>query len=122
MRRRDLDLVRDILECIEAIDRAAALEARYQDDPEVAPVSRDAIQHNVFTIGEAVRALSADVRDDHPAVAWSELERLGDLAGRPGGKPDPHIVRATAGEPFRGLRAGCRAILAESVRVGEDEP
>jgi len=122
MRRHDLELVRDILEGIEAIDRAETTAACHRDDGEVAQVTRDAIQHRVFTIGEAVRALSPDLRDDHPAVPWSELERLGDLAGHPSGKPDPQIFRATVGEPVRALRAGCWAILAESVRVGEDEP
>lgn len=122
MRRRDLDLVRDILECFEAIDRAEATGQRYQDDPEVAPVALDAIRHRVFTIGEAVKALSSDLREDRPAVPWAEMERLGDLAGYPARTPDPQIVRGTASEPARRLRAGCRAILAESVRVGEDEP
>jgi uncharacterized protein with HEPN domain len=118
----DLARVRDILECIEAIERAEAAVQRYSGDLDVARVALDAVRHRVFTIGEAVKALSLDMREDHPAVPWSDMARMRDLIGHHYDKLDPQIVRATIGEPVNHLRVACRAILAESVRAGEDEP
>lgn len=118
----DIGHVRDILECIEAIDRADATVQRYPGDLDVARVALDAVRHRLLTIGEAVESLSLDMREDHPAVAWSDMARLGDLFGPTYDKLDPNTVRATIGEPVKQLGSACRAILAESVRVGEDEP
>jgi uncharacterized protein with HEPN domain len=54
----DPERLRDILECIEAIDRAEVIAARYPGDPDVAKNTPDAVQCRVFTIGEAVKGLS----------------------------------------------------------------
>ena len=62
MTRSDNERLRDILECIEAIDRAEATVRRYPGDPDVAKVALDAVQRRVFTIGEAVKALSRGQR------------------------------------------------------------
>jgi uncharacterized protein with HEPN domain len=66
--RSDTERLRDILECIEAIDRAEATVRRYPGDPDVAKVALDAVQRRVFTIGEAVKALSRGLRQRHPDV------------------------------------------------------
>jgi hypothetical protein len=42
--RSDTERLRDILECIEAIDRAEATVRRYPGDPYVAKVALDAVQ------------------------------------------------------------------------------
>jgi hypothetical protein len=54
--RSDLERLRDILECIEAIDRAEVTVARYPGDPDVARIGLDAVQSRVFTIGRPSRA------------------------------------------------------------------
>ena len=59
MSRSDNERLRDILECIEAIDRAEATVRRYPGDPDVAKVAMDAVQRRVFTIGEASQGLVA---------------------------------------------------------------
>jgi len=118
----DIEHVRDILECIEAIDRAEVTVQRYGGDFDVAWVALDAVQFRVVTIADAVESLSLDLREDHPAVAWSDMARLRDLIGPPYDNLDPNTVRVSIGELVRALGSVCRAILAESVRVGEDEP
>ena len=55
MSRADTERLRDILECIEAIDRAEATVRRYPGDPDVAKVAMDAVQRRVFTIGDGPR-------------------------------------------------------------------
>ena len=58
MSRSDPERLRDILERIEASDRAEVTVARYPGDPDVAKTALDAVQGRVFTIGEAVKGLS----------------------------------------------------------------
>ena len=119
----DLDRVRHILKRIEAADLAEAMAQRYPGDPDVTQVALDALRYHLSVIAEAVSTLSPDLRDDHPAVPWSSMARLGDLIGHRDEDPrDLQTVRAIIGEPVRRLQAACRSILGESVRIGEDEP
>ena len=117
----DLERVREILGCIEAIDLAGATAQRHDGDPGVAPVVLDAIRYRLLKIGDAIGSLSPELREDHPAVAWSDLARLRDLIGDDD-ELDPEMALATIGQPLRRLRSACQAILGESVRAGEDEP
>jgi uncharacterized protein with HEPN domain len=117
--RTDTERVRDILESIEAIDRAEATVRRYPGDADIAEVALDAVQRRVFTIGEAVKPLSPDLRQRHPGVPWSDIARMRDLIGHHYYKLDSEIVRATIGEPVEALRVVCRAILAESAQQDE---
>ena len=119
MSRTDTERVRDILESIEAIDRAEATVRRHPGDPDIAEVALDAVHRRVFTIGEAVKALSPDLRQRHPGVPWSDIARMRDLIGHDYYKLDSEIVRATIGEPVEALRVACQAIPAES--AGQDD-
>jgi uncharacterized protein with HEPN domain len=74
--RSDPERLRDILECIEAIDRAEATVARYPGDPDVARIGLDAVQSRIFTIGEAVKGLSLGLRHRYPDVPWSDMARM----------------------------------------------
>ena len=100
----DLDRVRHILEGIEGADLAEAMAQRYPGDPDVAQVALDALRYHLSVIAEAVSTLSPDLRDDHPAVPWSSMARLGDLIGHRDEDPrDLQTVRAIIGEPVRRL-------------------
>jgi len=81
VRRTDDQRLRDIVESIDAVDRADALLRRYPQDAEVGQVALDAIHYRVFTIGEAVKALSPGLRDAHLEVPWSDIARMRDLIG-----------------------------------------
>jgi uncharacterized protein with HEPN domain len=81
--RSDNERLRDILECIEAIDRAEATVRRYPGRPRCREGGPDAVQRRVFTIGEAVKALSRDLRQRHPDVPWSDIARMRDLIAPP---------------------------------------
>lgn len=122
MSRSDIERARDILDCIEAIDRAETTVQRYPGDLDVGRVALDAVQHRILMIAQTIKSLSLDMREDHPAVPWSEMACIPDLIDRQFDKLDSQMMRATIGEPVKQLRAACRAILRESVRVGEDEP
>ena len=121
--------MRAILGCLEAIDRAEATGLRHAKDPEVGGVALDAVRYRLHVAGELVGSLSADLREDRPAVPWSDLARLGELIGNDDdliGNDDelsgPQRLQATIAEPVSRLRSACQSILGESVRAGEDEP
>jgi uncharacterized protein with HEPN domain len=120
-RDSDLGCVSEILGCIDAIDLAEAVRQRHGGDLDVARLTLDAVRYRLVTIGEAVESLSLDLREDRPAVPWSDMARLRDLIGDDD-RLDPEMVRTTIGEPVKRLRSACQAILGESVRAGEDEP
>jgi uncharacterized protein with HEPN domain len=119
-----MERIRDILESIEAIDLAQVTVQRYPGDPDLAKVALDAVQRRVFTIGEAVKALSRGLTERHPEVPWSDIARMRDLIGHHYYKLDSEIVRATIGEPVEALRGVCQTILAEPAGQQEiaDEP
>ena len=113
MSRTDDQRLRDIVESIDAVDRADALLRARPEDAEVEQVALDAIHYRVFTIGEAVKGLSPELRAGHPEVPWSDIARMRDLIGHHYYKLYPQIVRATISDPIARLRAACEAILAE---------
>lgn len=87
MSRTDTERLRDILTAMDAIDRAEALAARQPDDADLADAVLSAAQFHVFTIGKAVKALSADLTGGHPEVPWSDIARDGRPAGAASGVP-----------------------------------
>lgn len=113
MSRSDRHRLRDILAAVEAIDRAEAVAHRHSDDGELPEVVLAAIQFHVFTIGEAVKALTGEIKDQQPDVPWSDIARMRDLIGHHYYKLDGTIVRATIGDPLDRLRAACEVLLAD---------
>lgn len=113
MSRSDLERILDILECIEAIRLAEATRDRYAHDADVAQVAADAVQRRVFTIGEAVKALSDETTSAHPEVPWSRIARMRDLIGHHYYKLDHATIHATIDEPLRELGGACSTICTE---------
>lgn len=124
MSRSDTERLRDILECIEVIDRVEATVRRYPGDPDVAKEALDAVQRRVFTIGEAVKALSRGLRQRHPDVPWSDIARMRDLIGHHDYKLDPRRVpdvpdaRRRPHPQALGLDATAEPTLADRVQAG----
>lgn len=121
-RRPDLDLVREILHRIKEIDRAEATVRRCAADPDVAQMGLDAVRYHLWSLRDMVGSLSEGLREDHPAVEWSVLSRLGERIGADDDGIDVQTVAASVGDLLRALGSACRSILGESVRAGEDEP
>ncbi|MCL3860655.1 HepT-like ribonuclease domain-containing protein [Actinotalea sp. K2] len=113
MSRGDGERLRDILGAIEAIDRARAAGQRLSEDLDAPAVVLAAIQFHVFTIGEAVKALSGTLTAERPEVPWSDIARMRDLIGHHYYKLDAQIVHATIGQPLKRLRDACHALLTD---------
>ena len=117
MSRSTEDRLHDILRAIEAISTAEALARQHQDEAsttQVADVALAAVQFHVVTIGEAVKALPADVTSARPEVPWSQIARMRDLIAHRYYALDTAIVRATIGTPLAQLRAACQALLRDA--------
>ena len=120
MSRSDPERLRDIVECIEAIERAEVTVGRYPGDPDVAKMALDAVQSRVFTIGEAVKGLSLGLLQRYPDVPWSDMAR--------NARPDrPSLLQARPPDRARHHRCArrtasgrCEAILAEPVGEAEN--
>lgn len=69
--RGDRERLHDILEAIDAIRSHIAGRTQLED-----PVTAAAATHWIEMIGEAVNALSSEIRDAHPGVAWVDAVRM----------------------------------------------
>ncbi|MDO8120696.1 DUF86 domain-containing protein [Isoptericola sp. b490] len=83
--------------------------------------SADWVWPTSHAIGEAVKALSADLTGGHPEVPWSDIARMRDLIGHHYYKLDAQIVRATIGAPLGALRNACHALLSELEPIREPD-
>lgn len=101
---------------IDAIARAEALLARDPGTPGLVETVLAAVQFHVFTIGEAAKALPAELTRARPDVPWSDIARMRDLIGHHYYRLDPEIVLATIGAPLAALRAACHELLADLER------
>jgi uncharacterized protein with HEPN domain len=75
-KRPDEDLVEDISEAIERIQRythGISYEAFLQDT-----MVQDAVVRNLEIIGEAAKSLSTDFRKKHKNIAWQEIAGMRD--------------------------------------------
>ena len=74
--RRDPELIRDIVEAIDRIQRYTAgfTYAAFLQDPR----TQDAVVRNLEVLGEAAKGLSAGYRDSRKEIGWNEIARMRD--------------------------------------------
>lgn len=104
--------VEDIFEAIDAITLAESVMSAHQGNDRITVVCIDAITYRVFTIGEAVKALSPEAKDGHSNVPWSKIAKMRDFIGHHYYRRDPEIIFATIREPLKQLREACEQIAA----------
>lgn len=68
--RNNAEKLRDILEAIERIERYAVSGKQNFEQNELVQVW---MTQNLQIIGEASRALSAEFREEHPEIPWSQI-------------------------------------------------
>ena len=103
--------VQDIVEAIEAIALEESVMNSTSEDV-LRDVCLDAISYRVFTIGEAVKTLSQELKDDYPDVPWSNIARMRDLIGHHYYRRESEIVFATIRDPLAHLRGACERLAA----------
>lgn len=98
MTRSVADRLQDILN---AIDRARFADAQLQiaashSDAAAEQMAFDSILHNLFVIGEAVKALPIEVLEREPDMPWNEIAAMRDVIGHHYHRVVPEIIHGTA--------------------------
>lgn len=106
--RSDRERLLDVLERIHNIRRYAPSRATL-DDTLVA----DAVVHSFEVIGEAAKNVSAQLREAHPEVAWSEASRMRDRMAHGYFSVDLDVVWDAVDRDLPVLDAQVRAMLSE---------
>lgn len=107
--------LRDILLASERIRSAEGLLEAAERTGDVAgeDAAFDAIAYNLVVIGEAVKAIPAPIRHDHPDVPWSQIAGMRDVLAHHYFKVDVTVVRATIDLPLQRLAQVCRDLLLD---------
>jgi len=95
---RSLDeRLNDILEAIRrarVADRRLLLAESLGDEAGV-QIAFESILHNLFVIGESVKAIPSEVLDRDPNTPWSEIAALRDVIGHHYHRIVPEIIHGT---------------------------
>ena len=81
-----LDIViasRDIIDCTDGVHRDEFLENR---------VLQSAVLHKLMLMGEAVKRLSGETRNQHPEIPWKDIAGLRDKLIHAYGEVDPGLI------------------------------
>ncbi len=73
----------------------------------------DALLYRLVVIGEAVKALPAELLARQPQVPWPEIARLRDLLAHHYYRVDAQIIRRTVETPLADLQQAVAQLLAE---------
>ena len=87
----------DILEAIRSArlaDQRLRLAESLGDEAGVR-IAFQAILHNLFVIGEAVKAIPSDILDQDPDTPWSEIAAMRDVIGHHYHRIVPDIIHRT---------------------------
>lgn len=85
---------------LEAITHARLADKRLQlaeslGDQAGVQISFESILHNLFVIGEAVKAIPAEMLDHDPDTPWSEIAAMRDVIGHQYHRIVPAIIHRT---------------------------
>ena len=106
--RDDREKLRDILEAIQRIDRYAVQGRQNFEENEL--IQTWFIQH-LQIIGEASRALSQDIREQHPNVPWSPIIGMRNILTHNYFEIDLEIVWSAVERELPELKPKIEAIL-----------
>lgn len=114
--RRDLLLLEEIAS---ASRRATDIANRHTVEELAHSLdARDALLWNLTVVGEATGQLSADLRDAHPAIPWSQPVRLRNRIVHGYWSVDLDVIREVALHDLPGFAAQVASIGEEISREG----
>lgn len=92
---------------VQALQRAEAEEAE-----DSAQLAFDALLYRLVVIGEAVKALPAELLASQPQVPWREIAKLRDLLAHHYYLVDAQVIRRTVEAPMEQLRDAVVNLIA----------
>jgi uncharacterized protein with HEPN domain len=103
------DLLLDILELIERIERQVAGLSREQflEDADV----QDATAYRMLAIGEAAKGLSEEIRQRNPQIPWRQILGLRNILAHEYFIRESEVIGETTQAGLPALAAACRTEL-----------
>ena len=111
--RGDKERLRDILGSIERVGFAeiALAEVNAADEPEEFQLIFDSILYNLVIIGEAVNALSEDIRLANPQIPWRDIVGLRNMLAHRYFQVSVKLIQSTIDQPLKMLSKVCQSEL-----------
>ena len=108
--------IRDILVACQRTKAAERLleEAETVSDTELADTALDAISYNLIIMGEAVKALPAELKQEMSEIPWSEIAGMRDVLAHQYFSVRASVVRDTLDAPMRDLVHVCQQYLLDT--------
>lgn len=110
-RRAEVERLRDIVPHIDRVREAEIVIDRFEDDPQLRQVAFNAILYAIIVIGEAVRHLSADVKEHFPDVRWQQIVGMRNVLAHEYFRVSPALVHAVLDADLWELEVAARSML-----------
>lgn len=108
------DILQAIAHARESDQRLRVSES--QGDETGVQVAFESILHNLFVIGEAVKALPAELLDRDPATPWREMAAMRDVFGHHYHRIVPEIIHRTVETDLAPLEASVLRLKDSELR------
>lgn len=108
--------LRHILDRIDRIQYAETILLEFEDEEdswEEAQVAFDAFLYDLLVIGEAVKALPANITKKYSMIPWNKIAGMRDILAHEYFRVEGKVVRATIDKPLQGLKLVCEKALKE---------
>jgi uncharacterized protein with HEPN domain len=106
--RDDRERLRDVLEAIERIERYASRGRSVFEEDELI---QNWVLHHLQIIGEAMRAVSPELRELHPVVPWKQVIGMRNILVHHYFSTDLEIVWQAVEKDLPALKSSVRDIL-----------
>lgn len=110
--RHDRLYLYDIIECCDRV--AGYVRGVREEDYHLNPMLQDALVRNIEVVGEAVKNLSLDLKDQNPDIAWSLISRMRDKIAHHYFRINLDVVWKTATDDLPVLREHIALIYESS--------
>lgn len=106
--RSERDRLGDILKHIEKAKAAENVYSNVEENDPLSDVAYSAILYDIMVIGEAVKALGAEIRERNPTTPWMEIAGMRDVLTHHYYRIKPSVIRDTLDEALDHLRQVCK--------------
>ncbi len=103
-----------ILDRIDRIQYAETILLEFENEEdswEEAQVAFDAILYDLLVIGEAVKSLTSELKDEYSFIPWNQIAGMRDILAHEYFRVEGKVVRATIDKPLQDLKKVCELAL-----------
>ena len=103
-----------ILDRIDRIQYAETILLEFENEEdswEEAQVAFDAILYDLLVIGEAVKSLTPELKEEYSFIPWNQIAGMRDILAHEYFRVEGKVVRATIDKPLQDLKKVCELAL-----------